>query len=110
VIGYDAAARELYVDRTRSGDTSFSPRFASVSRAPLELPRSGHLRLRVLVDHSSVEVFADRGRRVITDQVFPSAGSDRVQLFAEGGRASARTLRLWQMQSIWHPDDQADGG
>ena len=71
-----------------SGDVSFHPQFASVSHAPLRLPQSGKLRLRILVDHSSVEVFADKGQRVITDQVFPSATSDGVQLFAEGGRAT----------------------
>lgn len=79
-------------------------RFASVSRAPLALPRSGRLQLRVLVDHSSVEVFADRGRRVITDQVFPGPASDRVALFAEGGRASVRGLNVWPMESIWFPE------
>lgn len=108
VIGYDAEAEELYVDRTRSGDVQFNPRFASVSRAPLELPRSGRLALRILVDHSSVEVFADGGRRVITDQVFPSAGSDGVKLFAEGGDATVRSLRLWKMDSIWRSAGEDD--
>jgi sucrose-6-phosphate hydrolase SacC (GH32 family) len=104
VIGYNAAAKELYVDRTRSGNVSFHPQFASVSRAPLRLARDGNLRLRILVDHSSVEVFADRNQRVITDQVFPSAASDRVQLFADGGTATVRSLNMWRMESIWWPD------
>jgi sucrose-6-phosphate hydrolase SacC (GH32 family) len=103
VIGYDAKAQELYVDRTHSGDVSFHPQFPSVSHAPLRLPQSGRLRLRILVDHSSVEVFADQGQRVITDQVFPSASSDAVQLFAEGGQATVRSLRMWRMESIWWP-------
>ncbi len=100
-IGYDAEAQELYVDRRRSGRTAFSPRFASVSRAPLRLARDGTLRLRVLVDHSSVAVFAEGGRRVLTEQVFPGPRSDRVRVFAEGGRAVVRDLRLWRMRSIW---------
>jgi sucrose-6-phosphate hydrolase SacC (GH32 family) len=104
VIGYDTRTRQLYVDRRHSGDVSFHPQFASVSRAPLTLPRRGVLRLRVLVDHSSVEVFANGGVRVLTDQVFPAASSDRVQLFATGGRATVRSLRIWRMESIWWPD------
>jgi levanase len=104
VIGYDTAAQEVYVDRRQSGDVSFHPQFASVSHAPLRLPQSGKLKLRVLVDHSSVEVFADQGQRVLTDQVFPSASSDGVQLFAEGGPATVDTLKMWQMESIWWPD------
>jgi sucrose-6-phosphate hydrolase SacC (GH32 family) len=104
VIGYDARSQAVFVDRTRSGDVSFHPQFAGVSRAPLRLPPGGRLRLRVLVDHASVEVFADRGQRVITDQVFPGAASEGVQLFAEGGSAGVRALRMWRMESIWSPD------
>jgi beta-fructofuranosidase/levanase len=100
-IGYDATTQRLYVDRRRSGRTAFSPRFASVSSTALRLPRDGSLRLRVLVDHSSVEVFAEGGRRVLTEQVFPGPRSDRVRVFAEGGRAQLRALRIWQMRSIW---------
>jgi levanase len=103
VIGYDTRTQDLYVDRRHSGDVSFHPQFASVSRAPLALPRGRDLTLRVLVDHSSVEVFADGGRRVLTDQVFPGASSDRVQVFADGGRATVRSLRIWRMESIWWP-------
>ena len=74
VIGYDAAAGELYVDRTRSGTSDFSRDFPGVQRAPLAA-RHGKVRLRILVDWSSVEVFADGGRRVITDQIFRHTGS-----------------------------------
>jgi beta-fructofuranosidase/levanase len=103
VIGYDARRQEVYVDRTRSGDVGFHPQFASVDRAPLRLPRSGRLKLRVLVDHSVVEVFADKGQRVLTEQVFPRPSADRVELFAQGGSARVRSLRMWRMESIWWP-------
>ena len=103
VIGYDTVAKELYIDRRHSGDVSFHPQFASVSRAPLQLPRNGRLTLRILLDHSSVEVFAAGGHRVLTDQVFPSRGSDQVQLFATGGRAALRSFIMWPMESIWWP-------
>jgi sucrose-6-phosphate hydrolase SacC (GH32 family) len=104
VIGYDAVRQELFVDRTRSGNVDFHPRFASISRAPLELPRGQRLKLRILVDHMLVEVFADQGRRVFTETVFPGMDSDGVELFAEGGRAAVRNLNVWQMRSIWFPN------
>ena len=104
VIGYDAAARELYVDRTRSGNVGFHPRFSSVSRAPLALAKGETLRLRVLIDHMLVEVFANDGHRVITDTVFPDQGSDGLQVFAEGGTAKIQSLTAWQMESIWFPN------
>ena len=63
VIGYDAETEELYVDRTRSGDVGFSRDFPGVQRAPLAARGTDDVRLRILVDWSSVEVFADRGQR-----------------------------------------------
>ena len=100
VIGYDAQAAELYVDRTRSGRVDFSRDFPGVQRAPLA-PRHGKVRLRVLVDWSSVEVFADRGQTVITDQIFPSASSDGVELFADGGSATLNSLKIRHLRSSW---------
>jgi fructan beta-fructosidase len=100
VIGYDAQTAELYVDRTRSGRVDFSRDFPGVQRAPLAA-RHGRIRLRVLVDWSSVEVFAGGGRRVITDQVFPSADSDGVELFADGGSATLDSLKVRHLRSSW---------
>ena len=93
MIGYDAEASELYVDRTRSGRSDFSRDFPGVQRAPLAA-RHGKVRLRILVDWSSVEVFADRGQTVITDQIFPAATSDGIELFADGGSATVDSLTI----------------
>ena len=101
VIGYDAETEELYIDRTRSGDVGFSPSFPGVHRAPLPLDRHGDIKLRILVDWSSVEVFADRGQVTITDQVFPRPSSEQVQLFADGGSAEVESLEIRPLRSAW---------
>jgi levanase len=103
VIGYDAEAGELYVDRTRSGTTDFNSNFAGVQRAPVAA-RNGRIHLHILVDWSSVEVFADRGQTVITDQIFPSAESDGIELFAEGGAAKLDSLKVRPLRSSWRSD------
>ena len=109
VIGYDTGKEQLYIDRTRSGNVGFHPRFASVSTAPLRLDRDGKLKLRVLLDQMLVEVFADKGHRVFTETVFPSAQSAGLEVFAEGGRATVDDMTIWQMQSIWFPDRSGGG-
>lgn len=91
VIGYDTATGELFVDRIRSGDVSFSPKFASVETAPVRLA-NGRIKLTVFLDRASVEVFAQHGRKTITDQVFPPEGADRIAVWAKGG--SAKLVRL----------------
>jgi fructan beta-fructosidase len=100
LIGYDAQAGELYVDRTRSGRTDFSRDFPGVQRAPLAA-RDGKVSLHILVDWSSVEVFADHGQTLITDQIFPSATSEGIELFAAGGSAAVKSLKIRPLRSSW---------
>jgi sucrose-6-phosphate hydrolase SacC (GH32 family) len=102
VVGFDAAAGHAFIDRTRSGTAGdVLPGFAGVHSAPLRV-RGGELDLRILVDHSIVEVFANRGERVLTDLVYPATDSDGIALFAEGGTAEVQELVVHQMRSIWN--------
>jgi levanbiose-producing levanase len=78
----------LQVDRTTSGNTGFSGAFSGGAAATVALT-DGKLPLRIVVDGSSVEVFASDGRVVISSLVFPAAGDDKVGLFAGGGKATA---------------------
>ena len=98
VIGYDASTGEVYVDRGNSGATGFHPLFTSVDTAPVVLNRDGTVTLRIYVDRSSVEVFAQGGQRTITDQVFPGAGAGEVALFADGGTAHLKSLTVTPLQ------------
>ncbi|AMW13412.1 glycosyl hydrolase family 32 [Streptomyces qaidamensis] len=100
VIGYDTTTQELYVDRTRSGTGDFHSTFPGVQTAPLKA-ENGKVKLRVLVDWSSVEVFGGDGEAVITDQIFPDPSSTGVEVFAEGGTATLDALRAWQLGSVW---------
>ena len=100
MIGYDATTSEVYVDRTHSGQTAFNADFPGVQRAPLQA-HDGTVRLHILVDWSSVEVFADHGQTVITDQIFPSATSDGLKAFADGSGARLRWLAVLPLRSSW---------
>lgn len=100
LIGYDAATASLFVDRTGSGDTGFDADFPGVQSGPLR--RQGRwVTFIAYVDRSSVEVFGDRGQTVITDQIFPSPGSDGLGLFADGGTATLRSLTVRPLRSVW---------
>lgn len=99
-IGYDRASGTVFIDRTKSGDVSFDPTFGGVQSAPLRL-RHGQLHLRILVDTSSVEVFADKGQVVLTDQIFPDPSSTGVDLFAVGGTATLVSGTARHLRSIW---------
>jgi sucrose-6-phosphate hydrolase SacC (GH32 family) len=65
------------------------------------MPQNGRIKLHVLVDRSSVEVFANDGARVLTHRIFPDSASDGVELFTEGGTAQLTRLDAWSLRSIW---------
>jgi fructan beta-fructosidase len=98
VVGYDTAKREMFVDRTRSGNTGFHRDFAGRHAAPLAISANGRVKLHLLVDRYSVEVFGNDGEAVITDLIFPSGTSRGVQVLSEGDGAEY-TLDLWRLRS-----------
>jgi sucrose-6-phosphate hydrolase SacC (GH32 family) len=57
--------------------------------------------MRLFVDRSSVELFADDGLTTITHRVFPGATSTGVSAFAAGGGAELAALRGWKLKSAW---------
>ncbi|MBB2186658.1 glycoside hydrolase family 32 protein [Gluconacetobacter liquefaciens] len=93
VISYDFTSGNLTLDRSRSGEVGFSPRFSLVHIAHLSAP-GGVLSLHVVVDRNSVELFANRGTLRMTDLVFPPAGSDRMSLFSNGGHTYFTGIRI----------------
>ena len=97
LIGVDRRAGTVYVDRVSSGIVGFSPHFPGRHSARLS-PGDGPIRLHVLVNATSVEVFADGGRVVVTDQIFPAPTSRGVSLFATGGAARLRSLDAWELR------------
>ncbi|RYL93840.1 glycoside hydrolase family 32 protein [Sporolactobacillus sp. THM7-4] len=100
IIGYDKKAGEVYIDRTNSGNVGFSPDFPGIQRAPLT-ESNGKIKLKILVDWSSVEVFAMNGKVVLTDQIFPDPGSNGIAAFANDGTADLLSLTVNPMQSAW---------
>ncbi|GAP53601.1 levanas [Arthrobacter sp. Hiyo6] len=83
----------LTLDRRKSGNTAFHGKFASADSAPLKLD-GGVLRLRIIVDECSVEVFAQEGRVVLSDLVFPLSGNLGTDVCVEGGTAMVRKLAV----------------
>ncbi|KAL5344150.1 glycosyl hydrolase [Aspergillus crustosus] len=100
-IGYDFATKQVFLDRTKSGDVSFDDTFAEIYYAPLAASAGGEVRLRVFVDWSSVEVIGGVGESTITAQVFPPDGATYAQLFAVGGGVEGVKLRVTELGSAW---------
>ena len=88
VIEYNAAEKWIALDGTR---------------APLELAK-GVLRLRVVVDRTSIEMFAQNGEVQIAKVFRPEddAINRNVSVSAVGGDVVIDSMKIWEMKSVWN--------
>ena len=85
---YDAQQQTFSMDRTKSGDCSFSEAFAAVTTAPTH----GTLKqLRIFIDHCSIEAFAADGKMAMTNLVFPSMPYSALKI--KGGKATIYDIK-----------------
>ncbi len=98
-VGYDAMRGVVFVDRSRAGFSPEDPHYKARREAPCPAPsRVAPLRLRVLVDVCSLEVFVGDGEVVLTEQIFPDAGSNGVKLYARGGVSDFGESAVWVLR------------
>jgi fructan beta-fructosidase len=63
----------------------------------------GRLALEVLVDRTSIEIFAADGRVNMAYCFLPAADNKNLAINAKGGDAQVRSLDVWTLKSIWPP-------
>ena len=92
-VGYDAVGHQLYIDKSHSAGLKVD---TVIHHVPVE-PVNGVLSLEILVDNSSLEVFAGNGARVYTTMVFPDAGASGLKLSAKNGDFRVKELTIWNL-------------
>ena len=114
VVSFDRSAGKLRVDVGRStldedirypyyrnqkalGRLPEEARYLTSQEAPFDLADGELLNLRIFVDRSVVEVFAN-GRQCITQRIYPSRpDSEGVVLCSRGGGCTIRSFEAWHM-------------
>lgn len=92
--------RELILDVTRSS-TSPDVSNRESQRCLIDLPYGRLIELRLFIDRSVVELFANR-RHYLSKRIYPAApDSLGVRAYAVGGEARLVSLDAWRMQAIW---------
>ena len=87
LMTYNASTETFTMDRTKSGDTSFSNDFPAITKAPT---RGKVKTLQIFIDKSSVEVFDVDGKMAMTNIVFPSEPYNNITV--KGGSAKVYPL------------------
>lgn len=114
IISYDPTKRELVVNFAKSNvkgpvkirstitaldgqDNPGFPKYVSEQRAPLELAEGEPLKLRIFLDRSVIEVFAN-GIQCVTQDVYPELEtSTAVKVFSGNEAVTVRNIQAWTM-------------
>jgi fructan beta-fructosidase len=99
IVGYDNIGKRYYIDRTKSGKVDFNPEFAKISYAP-RLTNAPTSNIELVVDASSIELFADEGLSVMTSVFFPNGNFIHLQIKNHSGLI-IKNLKLLPLKSIW---------
>lgn len=91
---YDVKKGALSFDRRQSGIVDFSQDFPAITYAPTH-SADGKVSLRIFIDRSSIEVFGNEGRFVMTNLVFPNKPYSTLSLTADGGKAKISNLKIY---------------
>jgi beta-fructofuranosidase len=67
-----------------------------IEEAPFELRNGEPLNLKIYIDRSVIEVYAN-DRQAIARMVYPTLGGRGVSIFAKGGTVKVKNINTWEL-------------
>ena len=98
-VGGSSLDREIRYTRYRRQQPHLSEReqYVTAQEGPFELAPVERLTLRIFLDRSILEVFANR-RQCVTQRIYPTrTDSTGISLFTRGGTARFLSLQAWTL-------------
>ena len=96
VVYFDKEEGVLAIDRSKSG-IPMTGKEENVNVRKLDIGHPESIGLECLLDVSSLEVFVDGGRHVMTANVYPDPEDIDVRFFAEGGSAGFKNIEKFDV-------------
>jgi len=98
VMTYAPNYETLSFDRRESGIVDFSQDFPAVTTTPT-FNGGRTLPLRIFIDRASIEVFANDGKGVMTNLVFPTTPYTRLTINTDAGNAKVKNLKIYSINT-----------
>jgi sucrose-6-phosphate hydrolase SacC (GH32 family) len=64
-------------------------------------PTADRIKLQVLLDRTSAEIFGNDGRISMSFCFLPDQANRRLGIYAQGGEARIASLKIYELQSVW---------
>jgi fructan beta-fructosidase len=100
LVLFDKKLNGFMIDRTGAGKGDFHPNFRGTHTVVRE-QQDSNVKMHLVFDKSSVELFADDGRSVMTDIFFPNEDFTEMHLYIENGSVEFKGGVVHELKSIW---------
>ncbi|BAK52883.1 levanase [Bacillus phage SP-10] len=81
-ISYDITTNEVVFNRQQSGKVIDKPEFYNPQRVTV-LPKNDYIKLVIVVDNSTVELFINDGEEVMSNMIFPEEESTGLRIWTD---------------------------
>jgi fructan beta-fructosidase len=98
-IGFDKKQNHYFIDRTKSGKTDFQKEFAARHVAP-RFTDNTKMNIWLVIDVSSIELFADDGLTVMTEIFFPNKPYNQIHIQSPEN-AIIKKMEYINLINIW---------
>jgi sucrose-6-phosphate hydrolase SacC (GH32 family) len=98
-FGFDDRSDEVYIDRTKSGNMDFSDKFSSRDTYT-RFNNNPQMATRILIDRTSIELFADLGQMTFTEMFYPTLPYDSMTFRSKDGAVLVEGV-VYHLKSIW---------
>lgn len=98
IAGYNSFNGMLYVDKSASRNILANKQ--KINQVMASAGKDSTVRMQILLDKSSVEVFFNNGEKVITTHIFPGEHSTGLSVFSSGGTVTLTSFKLWKFSQL----------
>lgn len=99
LFGYDASKKAFYIDRGQSGKVGFSEDFGDKTSWAPRISEEEKLTLKILLDKTSIELFFDEGRTVMTEIFFPSEPFNSLTIETENQDLMLDSIEIHELKN-----------
>ena len=99
IVGYDSFKEWYYVDRTNFSFVNDNSQFKGVDIMPCYHFES-YMEMKMIIDDSSIELFTQNGKLVLTNNFNSLSKFNKLTLFAENGIISVEVLQINSLSAI----------
>ncbi|MGQ1788338.1 glycoside hydrolase family 32 protein [Saccharicrinis sp. GN24d3] len=95
-IGYNMLSKHVFIDRTKINTQFTDSNYLSEDLAPYTI--GDVIKMKIIIDASSVEVFVDEGKLAMTNILFPDSSFNKLSLFSNLGSVEVESATFFNVE------------